>query len=156
MTGNAKFDKILMILSLVFTLGSAGLVFYAHNSIKRIPTDQEKEFQDLKDNALTNAQMTPYNIKKIVVNLSSGPSKLRYLEVEMNVLPFDESDKEIIKNGEHLFKNALITIADQLKAEDLGTMTGKILLESKLKKEINQIFGQPLIKQIFFSAFIIQ
>jgi flagellar protein FliL len=156
MTGNAKLDKIIILISLVVTLGSAGMVYYAHTGIKRTPTNQAQEFEDLKANALSSTQMTPVTFKKVVVNLVSTANRLRYLEVEMNVLPFDEADKETIKTGEHLFRNSLITIADQLRAEDLGTMTGKILLESKLKKEVNKIFGQPLVKQIFFSAFIIQ
>jgi len=151
-----KVQKILLLVNLLVVIGGAGLVFYSHNMIKPEPTDQEAEAEALKAAALDQTKIQAIPIKKFVVNLHSKDTRLRYLDVEMNVLPFDPSQKDLIKSSEHLFKDAVIEIASRLDPEDLDTVTGKILLENKIKKQVNTKLGQPVVKQIFFSGFVVQ
>ena len=140
-----KVQKILIILNLVVVLAGAGLVYYAHNIIKPEPTNQAAEAESLKTNAAEQAQVQALPMKKFVVNLHSRESRLRYLDVEMNILPFHNDQKELIKANEYILKDILI-----------DTLSGKILFENKLKKQINAKLGQPVVKKIYFSGFIVQ
>ncbi len=151
-----KVQKILIILNLVVVLAGAGLVYYAHNMIKPEPTNQAAEAESLKTNAVEQAQVQALPMKKFVVNLHSRETRLRYLDVEMNILPFHNDQKELIKANEYLLKDILIETASHLAPEDLDTLSGKILLENKLKKQINAKLGQPVVKQIYFSGFVVQ
>ncbi len=146
----------MIILNLVIALAAAGVVYYSHNMIKPEPTNQASEEEALKTNAATQTQLQPVPFKKIVVNLVSKASRLRYLEIEMNVLTFHEDQKELVKSKEHIFKDVIVEIASHLAPEDLETVTGKILLENKIKKQVNAKLGQPVIRQIFFSTFVVQ
>jgi flagellar FliL protein len=74
----------------------------------------------------------------------------------MNILPFHADQTELVKSYEHLIKDVLIEITSHLVPEELDTLSGKILLENKIKKQVNSKLGQPVIKQIYFSGFIIQ
>lgn len=149
-------QKVLILLNLVIALAGAGLVFYSHNMIKPEPTDQVAEAEAMKTQAIATTQIQPVPIKKFVVNLHSRSSRLRYLDLEMNILTFHEDQKELVKTNEHLFKDAVIEIAAHLEPNDLDTVTGKILLENRIKKQVNAKFGQPVVKQIFFSGFVVQ
>lgn len=154
-------QKILILLNLVVAIAAAGVVFYSHNILKPAPTDQAAEADAMKTDAASKSQLQPVPIKKFVVNLHSKASRLRYLDLEMNVLTFAEDQKEIIKAHEYIFKDIVIEIAAHLGPEDLDTMTGKILLENKIKKQANAKLsalsgGQPVVKQIFFSGFVVQ
>lgn len=149
-------QKILIIANLVIVLVGAGLVVYSHTMIKPEPTDQLAENDKLKNEAVSKSQLQPVPIKRFVVNLHSRPTRLRYLDIEMNVLTFSEDQKEIIRQSEHIFKDVVVEIASQLDPEDLDTVTGKILLENRIKKQVNQKFGQPVVKQIYFSGFVVQ
>ena len=149
-------QKVLILLNLVIALAGAGLVFYSHNMIKPEPTNQVAEAEAMKNNAIANVQLQPVPIKKFVVNLHSRSSRLRYLDLEMNILTFHEDQKEIIKANEHIFKDIVIEIASHLEPDELDTVTGKILLENKIKKQVNAKLGQPVVKQIFFSGFVVQ
>src|SRR3712207_6766533 len=104
-------QKILIALNLLVVLAGAGLVFYSHNMIKPEPTNQDAETEALKKEAVAQTQIQPVPIKKFVVNLHSRSSRLRYLDIEMNVLTFREDQKEIIKANEHIFKDTVIEIA---------------------------------------------
>lgn len=153
-------QKILIILNIAVVLIGAGVVFYSHNMIKPEPTNQAAESEKLKADAVAQTQLQPVPIKKFVVNLHSRESRLRYLDIEMNVLTFREDQKEIVKAHEHIFKDTVIEIASKLAPEDLDTVTGKILLENKIKKQVNdkltKLAGQPVVKQIYFSGFVVQ
>lgn len=150
-------QKILIILNLVVVLAGAGLVFYSHNILKPEPTNQAKEAEDLKQGALAATQLQPVPIKKFAVNLHSKSSRLRYLDIEMNILTFNEEQKQTIKANEHIIKDSVIQIAGQHDPEDLDSLTGKIMLENEIKKSVNKKLGEPpVIKQIFFSGFVVQ
>jgi len=149
-------QKILLIVNVVVVLAGAGLVYYSHNMIKPEPTNQSAELENLKTSALEQAQVKSIPMKKFVVNLHSRGTRLRYLDVEMNILPFHDDQKELIKASEYIFKDVLIEIASHLAPEDLDTLSGKILLENKIKKQVNAKLGQPVVKQIYFSGFIVQ
>lgn len=150
-------QKILIIVNLVVVLAAAGVVFYSHNMIKPEPTNQAAEVEALKKEAQGMTQIQPVGIKKFVVNLHSKSSRLRYLDIEMNVLPFREDQKDIIKANEHIFKDVVIEIAAQYSPEDLDSLTGKILLEKKIKDRVNARLGEvPVVKQIYFSGYVVQ
>lgn len=150
-------QKILIVANLVIALLGVGLVFYSHTMIKPPVTDEKSEIQSLKDEALASSQIKPVPLKKFVVNLHSKSTRLRYLDIEMNVLTFHEDQKSLITENEYIFKDTLIEIASQLEATDLDSITGKILLENRIKKQVNSKLGdQPVIKQIYFSGFVVQ
>ena len=149
-------QKILILLNLVIVLAGAGLVFYSHNMLKPEPTNQAAEAEKMKTDALESSQIQPVPIKKFVVNIHSKSTRLRYLDLEMNILPFHEDQKELIKANEHIFKDIVIEIASHLDPDELDSVTGKILLENKIKKQVNAKLGQPVVKQIYFSGFVVQ
>ena len=156
MTGNPLFDKILLGVNGLVAIGAAALVIYSHTSIKPMPTDQVLEEKSLQEIAAADNQITPVMFKKMVVNIYAEGTRLRYLETEIGLLPFSEADKEGLKKAEHLLQDALIDIAGKMSPEELASVTGKILLEGRLKKRLNEKIGNVVIKQIYFTKFIVQ
>jgi len=149
-------NKSLIIANFIIVLLGTGVVFYSHFIIKPASTDQAAEEEALK-NSVAAKQVKPVPIKKFVVNLHSKSTRLRYLDIEMNVLPFEENQKNIITQNEHLFKDTVIEIVSHLVPDDLDTVTGRILLENKIKKQMNSKLGNsPVVKQIYFSSFVVQ
>ncbi len=148
--------KILILSNLVVVVLGAGLVYYSHFMIKPEPTNQAAEEAKLKSDASEKSKIEPVAIKKFVVNLHSGSSRLRYLDLEMNVLTFHNDQKELVKNSEHLLKDVVIQVSSQMNAGDLDSMTGKLTFESRVKKMVNEKLGQPVVKQIYFSTFVVQ
>jgi flagellar FliL protein len=150
-------QKILIILNLAVVLAGAGLVYYSHNMMKPEATNQAAETEKLKNEAIAQTQVQPVPIKKFVVNIHSRSSRLRYLDIEMNVLTFTDQQKELVKANEYIFKDVVIEIASHLDPDDLDSVTGKILLENRIKKKVNEKLGEvPVIKQIYFSGFVVQ
>ncbi len=157
MTGKPLLDKILIALNALVVLGAVGLIVYSHMGIKREPTNQVAEADRLLQEAKDLTFIKPHSMKSFTVNLLSNTNRLRFLEVEMNVVPFQMSQLPELKNAETIIKDSLIQIGAEMSPDDVASVTGKILLENRLKKAVNdRIGGQPLIKQILFSKFVIQ
>lgn len=157
MTGKPLIDKILLGLNALVVLGAAGVIAYSHLGLKRAPTNQAEEETKLVTEAKETIFVKPYPMKSFTVNLLSKTSRLRFLEVEMNLVPFSDDQKAKLTSAETVIKDSLIQIAAEMEPDDVGSVTGKILLENRLKKAVNdRIGGQPLIKQILFSKFVIQ
>ena len=148
--------KKLIYLNLLVALLGVTVVYYSHFLIKPQATDQNQETINLKASITTQAEVRPVPIKKFVVNLRSPANKLRFISMEMNILPFFENQKNLITDNEYLIKDIVIELASHLTVEEVETVTGKMLFESRIKKQVNAKLGQPVIKQIFFSGFVIQ
>jgi flagellar basal body-associated protein FliL len=153
---NASVTKILLIVNVVGMLASAGLVYYAHNSIKPPQINPDEEWKKLMEKGIEQAQVSPIAIPKIILNLNSGANNLKFLELEMDILTFTEAQKEIIKNSHPAIYDTTVDICGNMESAELLSLSGKILLENRLRENINQKLGEKIIKEIFFSRYIIQ
>lgn len=156
MTGKPGLDKILLLANGIGMLLLMLLIGYAHFGIKKPLTDQGLESQKLGEEIIGHSQVSPVSFKKMVVNLPSQYSRLRFLEIELGILPFTEEQKALINDFSYRIKNIVIEHAAKMSANELTSVTGKILFESRLKKEINKQLQTKLVKKIYFTRFIVQ
>lgn len=156
MTGNPGIDKIIMGLNAIVVGGAAALVFYSHNMITSPTTDENKEFTGMVRDAMVEFKKQPVVFKEMVVNLYSRERRLRFLNLTMNLDVFEEGQQQRVDTMKPLIVDALIDITGNMRPDELNSVTGKILLEARLKNKINTIVNEKLVKKIYFSKFIIQ
>lgn len=156
MTGNSKIDKIIFLLASIIALASAALVFYSHNMIEKPQTDESAEFNSMAKELVTNLNIPKVSLEEISINLYSRKTRLRFLNIKMDLELFENGMQEKLKGLTPIVNDQLIDIAGNMKAAELNSVTGKILLESRIKKRLNKLLGANIIKKIYFSKFIIQ
>ena len=105
---------------------------------------------------MVELQKAPIVLEETVVNLYSREVKLRFLETQMNLVLFEERDREALMNMKPKVFDALIDVAGNMQPKELNSVTGRILLETRVKNKVNKIAGRPILKKILFSKFIIQ
>ncbi len=135
---------------------SVGLVAYSHLMIKPEPISDREEFQKLKRTAAESVQVRAVTFKKLTVNLYSRKTRLRYLDVEMNLLPFKESYREIFITHQPMISDIVIDVAGNMSPEELNSLAGRMVFESRIKEAVKTVFGASLIQDIFFTKFVIQ
>ena len=156
MTGNPSIDKIILGLNGVVMAGAAALVFMSHSVLESPKTDRDREFGSMIEKSVNEHEKPPVSLDEIVVNLYSREARLRFLNTKMNLVLFEEKDRELaIIMKTHIF-DTLIDIAGNMKPKELNSITGRILLESRVKDKVNELAKRPVIKKILFSKFIIQ
>lgn len=156
MTGNKNLDKIILLINGVVIAAAVALVAYSHTMITKPQTDGNSEFGGLIDDSMREFQKAPVTLDQITVNLYSRERRLRFLDTQMNIALFSEKDRaDVVEIKTHIF-DALIDIAGNMKPSELNSVTGRILLENRIKKRVNSLVGRSLIKKIYFSKFVIQ
>lgn len=156
MTGNPSVDKIILGLNGILVTAAAALVVFSHTMIKKPSTEQGKEMGNMIENSMFELQKPPVVMEEIVVNLYSREARLRFLNTQLNLVLFEEKDRSLAMSLKpHIF-DALIDITGNMRPKELNSVTGRILLETRLKKKINKLLKKPVIKKILFSKFIIQ
>ncbi len=149
-------EKAALIINLVAALGVAGLFIFTEVIYNKQLPDDSIEYVKLVEQSKKDAIFSVYKMEKITLNLYSQTSRLRFLDIEMNIHPFRATNIEKLKEMKYVIYDAAITIAGRMEFQDLNTITGKILLEERIKNEIHKYTTKPMIKDIFFSKFVTQ
>jgi len=153
-------DMILLGVMTLTTVAVIGLFYYTEKVYKRPPIDENKERDAFLKEGDPKAMPVFYKIDKMTVSLvpkdPNANQRMRYLEVELSLVLFKPEDAGIIKTYLMVVQDKIINVSSKMGAEELNSLTGKILLEDRLKKEINKSLGKPVVKSIFFSRYIVQ
>jgi flagellar basal body-associated protein FliL len=131
-------------------------MYFSNNMIKPKAIDADLSLQGLIDQAYDKAKTTPVRLKKLTINLYARKTRLLFLDIELNVLPFSKNKKEFIKANEAMIADAVIEIAGDMSPSELTSISGKILLESRIREFVNQLFRDKIIKKIYFSRFVVE
>jgi flagellar basal body-associated protein FliL len=153
---SAQASKIIIIVNLVGVFAGVGLFGYAMFGIKPAPLDPDQALTNLLENEAQATRITPVKIKKQTINIYSPSSRLRFLDIEMDILVFAEAYKAKITKNESIILDALVDIGGNMEASELSSVSGKMLLEARLRQAINQQLGEKIIKEIFFSHYVVQ
>ena len=156
MTGNSDLDKILLMLNGAVVLAATGLVVFAHTQMNPAPTAQDSEFGNLIENSVNEYQKPPVVLDEILVNLYSREARLRFLNTQMNIILFEEADREIVTQMKPFIFDILIDIGGNMRPSELNSVTGRLILEERIKNKFNEFSKKKLIKKILFTKFIIQ
>jgi len=156
MTGKPLIDNILIAVTLVVSIATAGLFVYSEMLWKRsLPSDEEEVKQLLFLQKKTEAKVT-VELDKIIVNLNNTRGRLRFLDVVIHLVPLKMRFLKKLEEKRFLINDAVIDVASSMKPNELNSVAGKILLESRIKKAINNRIGISYVKEVLFSRFVVQ
>lgn len=160
MTGKKLIDMILLGVMVLATLAVVGLFYYTEKIYKKPPIDEAALKAELLNSVDAKAVPTFFKVDKMIVSLipknEAANSRMRWLEIEMHLVLFEASDLETMKVNLPVVQDRIIDIASKMGADELNSLSGKILLEDRLKREINKALHKPIVKNIFFASFIVQ
>lgn len=160
MTGKKLIDMILLGVMVLATLAVVGLFYYTEKIYKKPPIDEAALKTELLNSVDAKAVPTFFKVDKMIVSLvpknEAANSRMRWLEIEMHLVLFEAGDLETMKVNLPVVQDRIIDIASKMGADELNSLSGKILLEDRLKREINKALQKPTVKNIFFASFIVQ
>jgi flagellar FliL protein len=96
-------------------------------------------------------------VNAFIVNLMdrSGLGK-RYLKITMQ---FEVSSQEqVLLVGQHKtrMRDASLMLLSSITFDDINTLDGKLELKQALIQRLNQILGDQIIRQLYFTEFVVQ
>lgn len=140
-----KLVIIIVIMSLVIMVGSVVMVFLA-TDIKL--SDVMAKFQKHEE------YIVPMD--SFVVNLNTEGKGSTYLKTQVSLLYTEEDHAEVITNKTSQIRDVIIKDLMEYRPQDLLLEGGLASVKVKLRSSINAALGQEVVKEIYFTDFLIQ
>ncbi len=156
MTGIKILDTILGALSLIVAGLCVGIFVYTEVIYKRPNFNNEAEEKNLTTETEESLDIRPYKLNRLTINLKSRTKRLRFLDVVIHLVPFKNSTNQLFEDNQAVINDSIITIAGAMNPDELNSVAGKILLEDRIKRQINKKFNKPVLKEVFYSKFVVQ
>ena len=95
----------------------------------------------------------------LIVNFVEN-NQIRYLQVKMEVMTYDETMPDKIKEHMPLIRNNLLMMLSDLDYETISTFTGKQKIRDEALAEIQSIMkeqtGDKVVEELYFTSFVMQ
>ena len=156
MTGKNRIDLIIIGVSTLVSVATAGIFYYTIFAYQRpLPNARFEKKKFFRENQKFSLPKT-FKMEKQIINLISKRRRLRFLEITMHLAPFKDKDILYFKNNKAKINDALIDIVGKMTPDELNSISGKIILENRIKNSLKLTFGTNLIKNIYYTRFVIQ
>ena len=161
-------NKLLIIISslLFLILVSGGVMAYlmisSDDEVIADAQQAQKSHIVQKSSAKNNERNQDYvkvgpmvPLDRFIVNLSSD-SGSRYLRVALNLELSSEELQTEVEKKTPLIRDIIIKVLSAKSYEEISTIRGKEALKDELVAELNKIFTDGRIENVFFTEFVVQ
>ena len=95
-----------------------------------------------------------YTMDKFVVNLAGLPKRTIRIQVNLDMIG-PESFQEIMDvDNRAKARDKIVRILNEKTFDDLETIQGKLFLKDKIVEDINKILDKGLVKDVYFTDFV--
>ncbi len=162
-----KLKWIIIIILVLGLLGGGGFFaykkFFAGKKTSSAPTEQQTKSSSKqgKKGEKKEGEQTPklqaklVSLPTILVNLADPLGK-RYLKISIEIEVKGKDPGTLVEKDMPMIKDALIMLLSSKTYDDLSTLEKKYKLKIEIAQRLNQIFGKPLVTNVFFTQFLIQ
>lgn len=151
---------ILQILGAVICLGgSGGGAYLTYISTLGWESPKITEEQLQRSVASTENEVKEpfiYTMDKFTVNLDGEPKRTIRVEVNLEMLGKEGFEEVINTENRAKARDRIVRILNGQSFADLESIQGKLFLKQSISSEINGILKTGIVKDIYFSEFIVQ
>lgn len=143
--GPNKLIIIIVIMGLIMMIGAVTMVFMATDMTV---SDVIAKFQKHEEYVMP--------LESFVVNLDTEGGKATYLKTQMSLLYMEEDFGPVLTNKTSQIRDIIIKDLMEYKPADLLVNGGLATAKVKLRASINAALGQDMVKEIYFTEFLVQ
>lgn len=149
------------VVNLTITGGGAFLVYsatLAHEAPKITEEGLRRELASVNKEKDEFAE-TPYiyTMDKFVVNLGGGePRRTIRLEVNLEMLNQEGFEEIMSVESRAHARDSIMKLLGDKDFSELEPLQGKLFLKNQISGEINKIIKKGIVKDVFFSDFVVQ
>jgi len=143
-------------------IGTGGYLVYSSTIGWTSPKITEEQLVDQRNKEeaqnSTAADSGPlvYTMDKFTANLAGEPKHMIRVEVNLEMLGKDGFEEVINPDNRAKARDHIMKILEEKSFADLETIQGKLFLKEKIATEINGLLDQGVVKDVYFSEFVVQ
>jgi len=149
--------KLGFILLNVAVTGGGGYLVYASTIGWSSPTiTEESLMRGLA--SVKEEDLAPfiYTMEKFTVNLGGEPKRTIRIEVSLEMLSKDGFEEVINTEHRAQARDKIVRLLNDSGFSELESIQGKLFLKDKIAYEVNSILKKGIVKNVFFSDFVVQ
>jgi flagellar FliL protein len=154
--------QILFAVANLAVVGGGAYMVYASTIGWQSPkiTEEQLAEQRLKDEEKADATADNgplvYTMDKFTANLSGEPKRMIRVEVNLEMLGKDGFEEIINPDNRAKARDHIMKILEDKSFADLESIQGKLFLKEKIASEVNSILDEGVVKDVYFSEFVVQ
>lgn len=155
----SKMGLILKVLFIVLNLGTVGggatLVYLStlgHEPPKITEEDQLANLEKIKDSTPENPIV--FTMDKFTVNLDGRPKRMIQTQLNLEMLD-EEGFEEVVRLGPQA-RDEVVRLLGSKTFADIESVQGKLFLKDQIAAIVNHSLKRGVVKDVFFSEFVVQ
>lgn len=97
-----------------------------------------------------------YTMDKFTVNLSGEPKKTIRIEVNLEMLGHEGFEEVMDADNRARARDGIIQLLGSKTYNELETLQGKLFLKDKIAGKVNSLLARGVVKDVFFTEFVVQ
>lgn len=159
----AKPKNTAMLFQIVFAvlnlavMGGGGYMVYASTIGWESPKISEEQVSRELASA-DDGDLAPlvYTMDKFTVNLGGEPKRTIRLEINLQMLGKEGFEEVMEPENRAKTRDRIVRLLNEKPYSDLDSIQGKLFLKDKIAGEVNGILRRGVVKDVFFSDFVVQ
>ena len=160
----AKPKNLGLILTAVFAvlnlgvLGGGAYMVYASTMAWQSPKITEEMLQTDLSSKSEDERFAPYifTMDKFTVNLGGEPKRTIRLEVSLQMLGKEGYEEIMSPDSRAKAPDKIVRVLNDKSFSELESIQGKLFLKDTIAMEVNSVLKEGIVKDVFFSDFIVQ
>lgn len=140
-------------------VGSGAYLVYASTLGWKSPVITEQDLRTEEEKlAESGRQLEPYvyTMDRFTVNLGGEPRRTIQVEVNLEMLNQDGFEEVINTENRARARDKIVRVLNEKNFSELETIQGKLFLKDRIALEVNGLLKQGVVKDVFFSQFVVQ
>lgn len=149
------------VVNLAVAGGGAALVFISTMAWEAPKTTEESIRREIasvqKDDKAEEADAPyVYTMDKFIVNLEGEPKRTIRIEVNLEMLSKDGFEEVMNVENRAQSRDRIVRLLNDQNFSGLEPVQGKLFLKDQIAHEVNQVLKRGIVKDVFFSDFVVQ
>lgn len=138
-------------------MGAGAYLVYASTLGWKAPVITEEQLRTEEEkNAQVNLEPYIYTMDKFTVNLDGEPRRTIRVEVSLEMLGKEGFEEVINAENRAKARDKIVRVLNEKNFADLETIQGKLFLKDRIAMEVNGLLRQGVVKDVYFSEFVVQ
>ncbi len=148
---------IFAVLNLI-VVGVGGFLVYSSTLAWQSPKITEEDLQKEMASESDDARYAPYifTMDKFTVNLGGEPKRTIRLEVSLQMLGKEGYEEIMSPESRAKTRDKIVRVLNDKTFTELETIQGKLFLKDTIAMEVNSVLREGVVKDVFFSDFVVQ
>ena len=148
---------VFMVVNLAVLGGGTYLVYSSTLGWESPKILEEEAARELASEA-NSEDTTPliYTMDKFTVNLEGEPRRTIRLEVNLQMLGKEGFEEVMEPENRAKARDSIVRLLNEKGFTELDSIQGKLFLKDRIAGEVNQILKKGIVKEVYFSDFVVQ